>query len=145
VSMFVAARRLGASVPAAHIVQAVSGMMACFVVAVVWFRDTPASLRNAVLVLATCFATPYLQDYDLVIGALVVAWLWQQPAAAYGAARALQIACALVLVLPFVASALANLTGLAFGPLFLLPAFMLAVRASLRAAGPVLSSQPAAH
>lgn len=145
VSVFVAARRLGASVPVAYAVQATSAALACVAVAMVWLREAPWALRNAVLVLATCFATPYLQDYDLVFGALVAAWLWQQPATTYGSERALQIACALLLLLPFVAAALARLTGLAFGPLFLLPAFVLAVRASLRATAPVLAPEAAAH
>lgn len=143
VSVFVAARRLGADVPVAHAVQAVAAVLACVAVAVVWFRDTPAALRNAVLVLATCLATPYLQDYDLVIGAFVVAWMWQQPVAAYPSERALQIACLLVLLLPFVASGLAKLTGLAFGPLFLLPAFALALRASLRTQETALAAEAA--
>jgi hypothetical protein len=39
--------------------------------------------------------------------------------------------CALLLIVPIVASALMNLTGHAFGPLFILPAFVLAVRAGL--------------
>jgi hypothetical protein len=132
VSVFVMARRLGADVPVAHAVQAISAVVACIAVAVVWFRDMPADLRNAVLVLATFLATPYLQDYDLVLGAFVVVWMWQQPVSAYPSERALQFACLLVLLLPFVASLLAKSTGLAFGPLFLLPAFVLALRASLR-------------
>lgn len=100
------------------------------------FATRPVHLRNAVLVLATFFATPYLQDYDLVIGAFVVAWLWQQPIVSYGSERALQSAFALLLLLPLLAAPLGKLTGLAFGPLFLLPAFAMAVRASLHGRGP---------
>ena len=105
-------------------------MPACAAVAAVWFKDAPAGIRNAVLLLATCFATPYLQDYDLVFGALVVAWLWQQPVEVYPSERALQVACALFLILPLVAAALAHLTHLTYGPLFILPLFVLAVRAA---------------
>jgi hypothetical protein len=131
VSVFVAARQLGASVEAAYIVQGAFALAACAAVAAVWFRkDAPAGLRNAVLLLATCFATPYLQDYDLVFGALVMAWLWRQPVAVYSSERALQVASALFLILPLVAAALAHLTQLSFGPLFVLPLFVLAVRAA---------------
>jgi arabinofuranan 3-O-arabinosyltransferase len=130
VSLFVAARQLGASVEAAYIIQAAFALAACAAVAAVWFKDAPAGLRNAVLLLATCFATPYLQDYDMVFGALVVAWLWQQPVEVYPSERALQVACALFLILPLVAAALAHLTHLAFGPVFTLPVFVLAVRAA---------------
>ena len=36
-------------------------------------RRAPA--RNAAVVIGALLATPYLQDYDLVVGAFVVAWL----------------------------------------------------------------------
>jgi hypothetical protein len=111
-------------------VQAIVGGLACIAVAWVWFRDTRANIKNAVLLLGTCLATPYLQDYDLVFGAVVVAWLWQQPVETDASERALQIACGLLLLLPLVAAALAHMTGLAFGPLFILPAFVIAVQAA---------------
>jgi hypothetical protein len=133
VSVFVAARPLGASVETAYIIQTVFGLAACAAAAAVWFKETPAGIRNAVLLLATCFATPYLQDYDLVFGALVVAWLWQQPLELYPSERALQISSALFLVLPLVAAGLAHLTHLTYGPLFILPLFVLAVRAAFAA------------
>lgn len=135
VSVFVAARRLGASVEAAYAIQAATAFVACVAVAWVWFRDTPAAVKNAVLVLGTCLATPYLQDYDLVFGAMAVAWLWQQPVESERAERLLQIACGLLLILPLVAAALAHLTGIAFGPLFVLPAFVLALHMSFAARG----------
>ena len=47
----------------------------------------------------------------------------------------MQIACGLLLILPLVAAALAHLTGLAFGPLFVLPAFVLALHMSFAARG----------
>lgn len=140
VSVFVAARRLGASVEAAYVVQAASAALAGVAVAVVWFRDAPAGIRNAVLVLGTCLATPYLQDYDLVFGAIVVAWLWRQPVEAYHSERALQVACGLLLMLPLVAAALAHISGLSFGPLFIVPLFVLAVQAAF--AGPQLEPAP---
>lgn len=86
-----------------------------------------------------CLATPYLQDYDLVFG-VVVAWLWQQPVETTASERALQIGYALLLVLPLTAAALGQLTGLAFGPLFVLPLFAVAVQMSLRARGGALSA-----
>ncbi len=129
VSVFVMARRLGAPADAAYVIQAITGVLACIAVAWVWFRDTPSGIRNAVLVLGTCLATPYLQDYDLVFGALVVAWLWQYPVEEKSA-RALHISAGLRLMLPLLAAALAHLTGLALGPLFILPAFAVALQMS---------------
>jgi hypothetical protein len=130
VSVFVAARQLGAPVEAAYVVQAIASAVACAAVAAVWFKDVPAGVRKAVLLLATCFATPYLQDYDLVFGVLVVVWLWQQPVEIYPSERALQACSGVFLLLPLVGAALAHLTNLTWGPVFILPLFALAVRAA---------------
>ncbi len=142
VSVFVAARPLGASIETAYVIQAVFALVACAAVAAVWFKDAPAGIKYAVLLLGTCLATPYLQDYDLVFGALVVAWLWQQPLARYPSERALQVFCGLFLMLPLVAAALAHLTHLTYGPLFILPLFVLAVRAAFVAREPVPAALP---
>jgi arabinofuranan 3-O-arabinosyltransferase len=133
VSVFVAVHPLGASIAASYLVQAAFGLVACVAVALVWFRDAPAGVRYAVLLLGTCLATPYLQDYDLVFGALVLAWLWRQPVELYSSEHALLAASALFLILPLVASALARATLLTYGPLFILPLFVVAVRAGLAA------------
>jgi arabinofuranan 3-O-arabinosyltransferase len=130
VSVFVATRPFGASVETAYIIQAAFGVAACIAVAVVWYKDTAPGIKNAVMLLGTCLATPYLQDYDLVFGALVVAWLWQRPVEVFGSERALQVTCGLFLLLPLVAAALAHVTHLIWGPLFVLPLFVLAVRAA---------------
>ena len=127
VSVFVAARRLGATTESAYLIQGVAAILAGFTVALVWSRDLPAGIKNAVLVLSTCLATPYLQDYDLVFGALAVAWLWQEPRAATQSETSLQIAAGLLLVLPVFAALLANFTGLSFGPLFIIPIFVVAL------------------
>lgn len=140
VSVFIAARSLGASVGTAYWVQGAFGALACLAVALVWFKQTPAALKNAVLLLGTCLAMPYLQDYDLVFGAIVVAWLWQQPVETDASERALQIACGLLLLLPLVAAALAHLTGLAFGPLFIVPLFVVALQMSFGARGAAVSA-----
>ena len=129
VSVFVAARRLGAPVDVAYGVQALTGAVALVAVVLVWWRkDTSLNVKNAVLLTATCLATPYLQDYDLVFGALIVVWLWQ----AQGFERTMPIAAGLLLMLPLVAAALANMTGLCLGPLFIAPIFILAVRIGLQ-------------
>jgi len=130
VSVFIAMRSLGASVATAYWVQGAFAAVACVAVAVVWLRNTPAALKNAVLLLGTCLTAPYLQDYDLVFGAIIVAWLWQQPVESERAERSLQIGCGLLLLLPLVAAAAKHLTGIAFGPLFVLPLFAVALRMS---------------
>ena len=117
VSVFMAASRLGVGLSAAYAAQMVAALIAAALVAYAWFKDAPAPARNATVMIGVLLATPYLQDYDLVLGAFIVVWL--------GAARRdgrplTQIACAAILLMPLLASPLAKLTGLAFGPLFVL-------------------------
>lgn len=129
VSVFVFARHLGANVETAYIVQAVTALLAAAVVAYAWSRDTPAGIRYSLLVLGSCLVTPYLQDYDLVVGAFVVVWLAVDCDNSPAGKLAGQMSF-LVLLMPFVASLLAKTTGLALGPLFVIPAFLAAARLS---------------
>jgi arabinofuranan 3-O-arabinosyltransferase len=143
-SVFVAARRLGADVTAAYIIQAVAAAIAALVVAVLWFRDASFGIRNAALVLGTCLATPYLQDHDLVISALVVAWLMRDASIPATLERPVFYASALLLLIPLIAASLGMLTGLGFGPLFIIPAFAIVARAEFRpAAAPAQTVAPA--
>jgi hypothetical protein len=130
VSVFGVARLLGADVKLAYVVQAGAALIAAGVVALAWFRGAPAPIRYAALVLGTLLATPYVQDYDLVVGTFVVVWLTRPESLAYYSERAALIASGLVLIMPLAASLLTNTTGFAFGPLFLLPAFVLTARAA---------------
>ena len=137
VSVFVAARRLGVPVETTYLVQGTATVLAGVAVALVWFRDAPAGIKNAVLLLGTCLATPFLQDYDLVFGALAVAWIWQAStssatALADNSERALIYSSGLFLLLPLFAASLAHITGLSFGPLFIVPIFVVALQLSLR-------------
>jgi hypothetical protein len=130
VSVFGGARLLGADVQWAYMVQAGTALIAAAVVALAWFRGAPASIRYASLVLGTLLATPYVQDYDLVVGTFVVVWLTRPESLAYYSERAALIASGLVLIVPLAASFLTNATGFVLGPLFLLPAFVLTARAA---------------
>ena len=91
-------------------------------------RDDPEPIRNALVIIGTCLATPYLQDYDLVMSVFVVVWLKQ---AGERNARVQQIwivaAMAIMLLLPLMSAALAKVTGLALGPLFIIPVFALLI------------------
>jgi arabinofuranan 3-O-arabinosyltransferase len=130
-SVFVAARRLGADIQTAYIIQAiVAGIVAIAVVAV-WFRDASAGIRNAALILGTCLTTPYLQDYDMVFGALVVAWLWQDSDMRRMPEFPFFLASAALLLIPLFAASLALATGLEWGPLFIAPLFVMTVKCGL--------------
>jgi arabinofuranan 3-O-arabinosyltransferase len=136
-SVFTAARRLGADVETAYIVQALVGGFAALAVAAVWFRNATSGIRNAALILGTCLATPYLQDYDMVFGALVVAWLWQDEELRRMAEFPLFLACAAVLLIPLFAASLALATGLEWGPLFIAPLFVMTVKCGLAKRPPI--------
>ena len=130
-SVFVMARRLGADVPAAYVAQAVAAAVAFLAVAAVWYRDASFGVRNAMLLLGTCLATPYLQDYDLVFGALIVIWLGQDQDVRRMPEWAWFLGSASLLLLPLFAAPLALVTGLTFGPLFILPLFVIALKSGL--------------
>jgi arabinofuranan 3-O-arabinosyltransferase len=121
-SVFVFARRIGLGVGAAYAAQAASGLLAAAVVAIAWARERPLAERYVLLLLGTCLATPYLQDYDLVFGAFLVAWLVRSEMPDKSP-RLTAIVLALIVLSPLAAAPLGKLTGLASGPLFLVPAF----------------------
>jgi hypothetical protein len=127
VSVFVFARRLGAGLGLAYALQAASAMAAAFFVARSWLRDDPAHLRNAMMIVGACLATPYLLDYDLVMGVFVVLWLRQEEARSQVPLLWIRGAMALILLIPMLASSLGKATGLAFGPLFIVPVFALLI------------------
>lgn len=127
VSVFTAVRIAGADVALAYAVQAAVALAVALVMMLAWWRRAPARVRNALLVVATMLATPYIQDYDLVVGAFVAAWLVAQGRKTRFEAQALW-ASALILLMPFVSALLARQTGLLWAPLFALPAFLVAAR-----------------
>jgi len=126
-SVFVFARRLGADVGTAYAMQAAFAALAAFFVARSWWRDEPAHLRNAMVIVGTCLATPYLQDYDLVMSAFVVVWLQASEERSRVPVPWIRAATAVMLLLPLLAAPFAKLTGLALGPLFILPVFALLI------------------
>src|SRR2546423_10348946 len=100
VSVFMAASRLGLGLSAAYATQIAAALLAAALVAFAWFKDAPAPVRNAAVLIGVLLATPYLQDYDLVLGAFIVVWLMQSAAAK----SETQIACASILLLPLLVS-----------------------------------------
>ena len=138
ISVFVVVRRLGADVPQAYTVQALFAAIAALAVGVAWFRGASFGVRNGLLVLGTCMATPYLQDYDMVFGALVIAWLWQDAGVrAQIPESPLFLASAALLLLPMfpLFSSWLDKAGLhggtLFGMLSFVPLFLIAVKCTL--------------
>jgi arabinofuranan 3-O-arabinosyltransferase len=128
VSVFMMARSIGASVAAAYVAQAASALIAATVVAVAFFRKSPAPIKNTLLVLGTFLATPYVLDYDLVVGAFVAAWLTDRAVMPPMLMRLAIAASGLVLLAPLLAYNLGAFTGLQLGPVCFIPGFVLAAR-----------------
>jgi arabinofuranan 3-O-arabinosyltransferase len=125
VSVFMMASRLGTDLTGAYAAQMMTALLAAAFVAYTWFKDAPAPVRNTAVMIGVLLTTPYLQDYDLVFVTFIATWLLQLDPEATPATR---FACAAILLMPLLASPLAKLTGLAFGPLFVIPALMLTAR-----------------
>jgi hypothetical protein len=128
VSVFVFARHLGASVGTSYALQAASALVAAFFVARSWLRSDEAHIRNAMVIVGTCLATPYLQDYDLVMGAFVVVWLHMEEARSQVPAQWIRAAMAMILLLPLLTAPLGKFAGIAVGPVFIVPVFVLLLR-----------------
>jgi len=128
ISIFVAARTLGADPHVAYLIQICAALMAGAVVALAWWRDAPAPLRYSLLVLGNFLATPYLQDYDLVVGTFVAAWLVGYCTTQRLPDKTACIAAFLLLILPVAATPFGTITGISPGPLVLIPVFIFTAR-----------------
>ena len=119
VSVFMMISRLGAGLTAAYAAQMIAALFAAALVAYAWAKDAPAPARNAMVMIGGAFIAVWLMNLDT------------------DSRPATRLACASIVLMPLLASPLAKLTGLGFGPLFVLPALMLIARAlfATRAAG----------
>ncbi|GAC1510341.1 MAG: hypothetical protein NVS2B1_18410 [Bradyrhizobium sp.] len=80
------------------------------------------------VIIGTCLATPYLQDYDLVMGAFVILWLRMEEGREQTPTPWIRAVMGSILLLPLVAAPLGKFTGLALGPLFIVPVFAVLMR-----------------
>lgn len=131
-SVFVFARRLGFGIGAAYAMQITTGVIAAAFVGWAWMRDVSPPVRNTMVVIGTCLATPYLQDYDFVVGAFVVVWLQICREELGLTLRANQIVQASILLLPFMTASFGKLTGYVLGPVVLGTVFAIFARTLIR-------------
>ena len=144
VSVFVFARHLGADAALSYALQAVGAVVAAVFIARAWWRDEPAHIRNAVLLIGTCLATPYLQDYDLTFGAFVVVWLHMAEEGSKVPLRSIRTAMAMILLLPLVNAPLAKFIGPSVGPLVFIPVFAILICLGAECARKPACEMPAA-
>lgn len=132
VSVFVFARRFGAGLDLAYACQTASAVVVAVCIAWSWWRNHPQHLRNALLIVGTWLATPYLHHYDLVVGAFVVVWLHTEESRPGAPVAWIRAAMAAVLLLPQVAASIGRNIDMSFGPLFNVPVFALLVYLALK-------------
>jgi len=75
-SVFGAARLWGASVRASYVMQAAYSLPAAVAVLWIWLRPVGFPVKAAALAAGTLLITPYFLDYDSVLLALPIAWLY---------------------------------------------------------------------
>jgi alpha-1,2-mannosyltransferase len=75
-SIFAAARLYGAPVPLAYAAQAFVTLTVASFVCIIWRRQTDLRLKSSALVLATLLTTPYCLDYDLMVLAPAIAFMY---------------------------------------------------------------------
>jgi hypothetical protein len=117
-SVFVLVRHLPAPVWLAYAAQAVMTLACVTAVALVWRSAARQALKNAVLVSAMLLASPYMQDYDLVVGALIPLWLMS---GAPEKRKQVLTASTFILAAPALVALLTVFSGFGVGCLMLVP------------------------
>jgi hypothetical protein len=133
-SVFAALRHAGFGLAASYTGQALAAAAALVVLAVVCWRQKAAGIQMAALAVAALMATPYLNDYDLVLLAVPMAWLAGQ-AVRYGFLYGEKALLVVAYLAPFLARVTEINLGLMLSPP-ILAALLVCIsrRALLRAA-----------
>jgi hypothetical protein len=77
-SPYAAVRLAGGSAGLSFLAQITATALALFITVWVWSREASLPLRASILVICSMLFTPYLQDYDVTLLALAIAWLgWE--------------------------------------------------------------------
>ncbi len=141
-SIFSMVRSLGAPLPYAYAAQGVAAAIVIGMVILCWRSPAQQTQKNAMLVIATFFVSPYVLVYDLVVAALVPLWLfadaslggrWRGPSA---------IAFSLLIALPIAGPAISIYSGFGAGILFLVPPLVVTIHACLSSARAEAVSRP---
>ncbi len=72
---FAMMRLIGATPPAAYLIQGLSTICAAIAIAILWRERCPICMKAAGLAIASFLATPYAWDYDAVALMFAAAWL----------------------------------------------------------------------
>lgn len=126
-SVFGALRLWGAPLGVAYAVQVLCGLAAATTVAVFAWRRPHSPALGPVLVAATLLIGPYLLDYDLVLAAIPLAWVFAQ-GRDHGFRRWEKLVILLGFVLPLVSRLAAMSLHLALAPAVLTALLIVVVR-----------------
>lgn len=128
-SIFVMARRLAAPILAAYAAQAAASIGLAALVLWTWSRrNLPRATKNAILVLCLLLATPYVQNYDLAVAALVPVWMLSSRPSDAPKRGWVVLAAAALLAAPAMVALLARVSGVQLGWMLLAPALWLCAR-----------------
>lgn len=130
-SVFVMVRHLPAPLSVSYAVQGIAATVAAVVVVRSWQANGSQAGKNAVLVIGTLLATPYLQVYDLVVASFVPLWLLAGLSTEDPRRSAALLGSAALIAVPIVSPAVATLTGFSIGCLLFMPLFVIAARRAL--------------
>ncbi|MGJ4941823.1 glycosyltransferase family 87 protein [Bradyrhizobium sp. HKCCYLS1011] len=126
-SAFSAARRWGADIHTAYVVQTTLALLLAAGVAWLWHSDAAFELKASALATASLLATPYVLDYDLVVLAVAIVFFVR-----HGLAHGFRdyeislLACAWIV--PLLSRSVAGLTTVPLGLIVMLMLFALTLR-----------------
>jgi len=129
-SAFSLVRMWGGSVPLAYAIQSALTLAAAGALALLWRSRAPYRLKAAALTIGTILATPYSLDYDLMLLAPGIAFLWVE-----GMERGFgpyeRTALALLWIVPLIARSAAQLALLPLAVPLMLFTFVLLLRRAI--------------
>jgi hypothetical protein len=129
-TVYVAARELGAPPALSYALQTASAAAALAVIAIVWRRPGPVEVKAAALAVAIFLATPYANGNDAVVLLFAAAWLGHEGMRT-GFLAWERIAVVALLLLPLLASTASIFAGVQLAPFVLWLVLALLVRRAL--------------
>ena len=137
-SLFAAARLWHASVPVAYGLQAAMTGLAAVVIAMLARRRPEGGAEGVALIAAAALASPFLLDYDLMLLAIPLAWVFAQGRRT-GFLPWEKTVLTAAFLLPMISRLVADHLGLPLGPPVVLALFLIVARR-----GFLLGTQPVA-
>ena len=123
-STFAAVRLLGGSVATAYAVHAAVALLVLVAMMMTLRKDPEPAAAGALMVAATLLVSPFVLDYDLLLLALPLVWLFSQ-AMQTGFRPGEKLICALAFVLPLIARTIALATNVPLGTVVIFAVFAL--------------------